>query len=70
MDWLGSASLVVGLVLFVFAITDSAHASHGWRTPYIYVTFILSILVLGAAIYIEGWVAKQPLLPFSFFKEK
>ena len=70
MDWLGSVTLILGLVLFVFAITDSAHAPHGWKTPYIYITFVLSILVLAGAFYIQGWVAEQPLLPFDFFKEK
>jgi len=68
MDWLGSATLVCGLVLFVFAIVDSAHAADGWATHYILVTFILSIFILGATFYIEGWVAEQPILPFEAFK--
>ena len=70
MDWLGSATLVVGLVLFVFAITDSSHAPQKWATWYIPVTFILGILSLGTTFYIEGWVAEQPLLPFEVFKIK
>jgi hypothetical protein len=68
MDWLGSASIIPGLILFVFAVTQSSYAPQGWKTPYIFVTFILSILTFGAAYYIEGWVAEQPLLPFTFFK--
>ena len=70
MDWLGSATIIVGLVLFVFAITESSHAPRGWSTPYIYATFVLAILILGAAFYVEGWVAEQPLLPFEVFKIK
>lgn len=70
MDWLGAAALISELVLFVFAIVDSAHAPDGWRTPYIIATFILSMLLLGATFYIEGWVAEQPLLPFEAFKIK
>jgi len=70
MDWLGSASVVCGLILVVFAITQSSHASDGWATPYIPVTLILGVLILGVAFYVEGWVAEQPLLPFEVFKIK
>jgi predicted permease len=70
MDWFGSAAVVCGLILVVFAITQSSHATNGWATPYIPVTLILGVLVLGVAFYIEGWVAEQPLLPFEVFKIK
>lgn len=68
MDWWGVATIVPGLILIVFAITDSSHAPQGWKTPYVYVTIIIGALFLGAAVYVEGWVANQPLLPFDLFK--
>jgi MFS family permease len=67
MDWPGAATIVSGLVLVVFAITESAHAEKGWRTPYILILFVLGCLLLVLAIYIEGWVAKIPLLPADIF---
>lgn len=67
MDWMGSILIVSGLVLVVYAITDSSHAPQGWRTPYIYVTLIIGSLLLMAAVYVEGWVAKAPLLPADLF---
>lgn len=70
MDWFGSVSTAAGLILVVFAITASSHAPQGWATPYILVTFILGVLTLAAAFYIEGWLAEQPLLPFEVFKIK
>ncbi|KAK3623630.1 hypothetical protein LTR56_021493 [Elasticomyces elasticus] len=70
MDWWGSLTTVVGLILLVFAITDSSHAPQGWATPYIYVTLILAAIALGAAYYVQGWVAEQPLLPFDVFRIK
>jgi MFS family permease len=70
MDYLGMATIVPGLLLVVFAITDGGHAPQGWRTPYIIVTFVLGVLFLAAAVYVEGWVASQPLLPFDLFKPK
>jgi len=70
MDWWGVATIVPALVLVTFAFTDGGHAPQGWKTPYIIVTFIIGMLFLGAAVYVEGWVAKQPLLPFDLFKPK
>lgn len=67
MDYPGAVSIICGLALTVFAITQSAPASSGWRTPYIPVCFTLGILLLCAAAYIETYVAPQPLLPASIF---
>lgn len=70
MDWLGVITIVPGLVLVVFAFTDGGQAPDGWKTPYIYVTLVLGILFLAAAVYVQGWVASQPLLPPDLFKAK
>lgn len=70
MDWLGSFTTISGLILIIYAVTDSSHASQGWATPRILVTFILGIAMLGLAFYVEGWVADQPLLPFEVFMIK
>ena len=68
MDWPGSALIVSGFILVIFAITDSSHAPQGWRTPYVYVTLVVGSLILSAAVYVEGWVVSNPLLPPSLFK--
>jgi MFS family permease len=70
MDWWGTATVVPGLVLIVFALTDGSHAPNGWATPYIIVTFVIGWILLVAFIYIEGWVAEQPLLPGDMFHVK
>jgi MFS family permease len=70
MDLWGTVTTVPALILVVFAITDGAHAPDGWSTPYVIVTFVLGVLFLGAAVYVEGWVAENPLLPFDLFKPK
>ncbi|KAI4192317.1 MAG: hypothetical protein LQ346_004362 [Caloplaca aetnensis] len=68
MDWLGAALIVSGLILVVFAITDAAGAHHGWRTPYVCGLFVLGWILLALAVYVEGYVAKNPLLPFDLFR--
>ncbi|KAF2267567.1 MFS general substrate transporter [Lojkania enalia] len=70
MDWLGTLTIVPGLILIVYAITDGSHAPNGWATPYIPITFILGWIFIAAAVYIEGWVAEQPLLPGDVFHVK
>jgi MFS family permease len=68
MDWPGAILIVGGLILFTFAIIDSAHAPQRWRTPYIYILFIVGCLLIIAAVYVESRVVSQPLLPSSIFK--
>ncbi|PVI01072.1 MFS general substrate transporter, partial [Periconia macrospinosa] len=70
MDWLGTAAIIPALVLIVFAITDGSHAPNGWATPYVPITFVVGCLFFAGFVYIEGWVAEQPLLPFDMFDVK
>lgn len=70
MDWLGAITIIPALILIVFAITDGSHAPNGWATPYVPVTFVLGWIFLGAFVYVEGWVAEQPLLPGDMFNVK
>ncbi|KAF2845612.1 MFS general substrate transporter [Plenodomus tracheiphilus IPT5] len=70
MDWWGTATVIPGLILIIFALTDGSHAPQGWATPYIPITFVIGWLFLGAFVYIEGWVAEQPLLPGDMFSVK
>ncbi|KAF5001495.1 hypothetical protein FDECE_10933 [Fusarium decemcellulare] len=67
MDWPGVATIVPGLILLVYAVTDSSHAQNGWASPQIIVTFVASACFLALAVYIEGWVVANPLVPFDLF---
>jgi len=70
MDYWGAILISVGLILVVFAIMDSSHAPNGWATPYIPTLLAVGVIILGAAVYVEGWVAEMPLLPADLFKIK
>lgn len=70
MDWLGALTTVPGLLLVVYAITDSSHAPNGWATPRICVSMAVGLAVLASAVYVEGWVASEPLVPWDVFKNR
>nr|POE62419.1 drug resistance protein [Quercus suber] len=67
MDYPGAITIMAGLTLTVFAITQSAHAPAGWKTPYIPACFALGLVFLAAAVYTEVYIATRPLLPASIF---
>ncbi|XWW96536.1 hypothetical protein V2A60_004511 [Cordyceps javanica] len=67
MDWLGAMTIVPGLVLLVYGITDSSQAPNGWASPQIIATIILSVCFLAAAVYVELRLAKNPLVPYDLF---
>lgn len=70
MDHWGVATIVPALILIVFAVTDGPYATFGWKTDYIIIALVLGVVLLGASIFIEGWIAAQPLLPGSLFRQK
>ncbi|TDZ16552.1 Efflux pump terJ [Colletotrichum orbiculare MAFF 240422] len=70
MDWWGVATIVPGLLLLVYAITDSSHAPQGWASPQILVTLLLGVAFLVGAWYVEAKVAANPLLPADLFAPK
>lgn len=68
MDWYGVFTTIPGLMLVIYAITDSSGTPQGWAAPQILVTLSLGICFLIAAIYVEGWVAEAPLIPADIFR--
>ncbi|KAF6802693.1 major facilitator superfamily transporter [Colletotrichum sojae] len=67
MDWWGTVTIVPGLSFITYALTDSAQAPNGWKSPQILVTFLLGLLCLAAGHYVENHVASSPLLPADLF---
>ena len=67
-DWLGSFSSAGGLILLVSSIISLSSVSQDMTSPSVYVPFAFGLTLLVIAIYIEGWIAQHPLLPFSVFR--
>ena len=61
-------TMIVGLILVTFALTESSHAPQGWRTPYIPTLLVVGLLSLAATAYIELRKAEQPLIPAEIFQ--
>lgn len=72
MDWAGAFTITAGLTMVAYALAAGANSynSREWATPAILAPFCTGILCLLLAIYIEGWFASCPLLPFDFFRPK
>ena len=70
MDWWGVVTIVPSVTLIVFAFTQGSNAPDGWRTPYVYVILIIGLILAGAAVYVQGWVSEQPLVPAAVFRPK
>ncbi|THU97275.1 MFS general substrate transporter [Dendrothele bispora CBS 962.96] len=60
LDWPGVASLTTGLILFVFAISESS--ASGWNSPRVIAPLVISIFAFGAFLLIER-IVKDPALP-------
>ncbi|KAK7469999.1 hypothetical protein VKT23_001434 [Stygiomarasmius scandens] len=60
LDWPGVASLTAGLILFVFAISDGS--ASGWNTARVIAPLVISIVIIGAFLFIER-IVKDPALP-------
>jgi MFS family permease len=68
MDWWGLGTLTPGILLLVFAVTQSSVAGKGWGTPYIYVSAALAVVLLAAGVYVEGYVSLSPFIPGEVLK--
>ncbi|KAF2772874.1 MFS general substrate transporter [Teratosphaeria nubilosa] len=72
MDWAGAFLITTGLILVAYALAVSTYdtSSDIAATPMFYAPFAAGVVCLLLAVWVEGWWAKTPLLPFDFFKPK
>ncbi|KAE9402344.1 MFS general substrate transporter [Gymnopus androsaceus JB14] len=64
LDWPGVFSLTIGLILFVFAVSQAS-----WKSPGIIAPLVLSIVMFGAFLLIEH-IVKDPALPSRTWTNK
>ncbi|KAI9353437.1 MFS transporter [Obelidium mucronatum] len=68
-DWLGTVLLISCVVCLLIPIQNGG-SLYAWNSPTVISLFIVGFLLLAAFIYVEGWVAKNPVLPFVLFKNR
>ncbi|KAK9476949.1 major facilitator superfamily domain-containing protein [Lipomyces japonicus] len=68
LDYVGVALSIVGLLLFVFAISDSGGAPQKWKTPYIIALLIIGFVTIVSFVLWETYGAKEPLMPMFIWK--
>lgn len=67
MDWWGVSTTIPGLMLVIYAISNTSSAPESWASPRIIAPLVIGVLFLCVAIYVEGWVAESPLIPPDIF---
>ncbi|KAI9342832.1 major facilitator superfamily domain-containing protein [Obelidium mucronatum] len=68
-DWLGTF-LLVGCVICLLIPIQGGGSQYAWDSPLVITLFIIGGILLAAFIYVEGWVAKNPVLTFELFKNR
>ena len=63
-DFMGSIVLVLALVLLLLGLNSGGNVVP-WNHPLVYVSLPLSALMLAAFVYIEAYVALEPIIPMS-----
>ncbi|KAK6441337.1 hypothetical protein LTR95_002423 [Oleoguttula sp. CCFEE 5521] len=76
MDYVGAFFITAGLILVTYALTVEPYANrfeqsrNGFTFPIVYGPLTSGTGCLLIALWVEGWYAKCPLLPFDFFKPR
>ncbi|KAJ3010587.1 UNVERIFIED_CONTAM: hypothetical protein HDU68_002075 [Siphonaria sp. JEL0065] len=68
-DWLGTFLLVSCVICLLIPIQGGG-SQYEWNSPLVITLFIVGGILLFAFIYVEGWVAKNPVLTFELFKNR
>lgn len=70
MDWSGSISFAVGLVMVAYSLASASHTEGGWANPIVLAPFLVGFALLALSIVIEAKFVACPLLPAELFKPK
>ncbi|OQO00224.1 hypothetical protein B0A48_14011 [Cryoendolithus antarcticus] len=76
MDYVGAFFITAGLILVTYALTVEPYANqfeqsrNGFTFPIVCGPLASGTGCLLVALWVEGWYAKCPILPFDFFKPR
>ncbi|KAK9461686.1 major facilitator superfamily-domain-containing protein [Lipomyces oligophaga] len=67
LDFIGVFLSLAGLILFIFALSESSSAPDGWKTPYVIALIIVGVVLIGIFIFWESR-APNPLMPLFIWR--
>lgn len=76
MDWLGACLITGGLILVAYSLAVSTYSNDNdprrstFSYPMVYGPFTAGVACLVLAVWVEGWFAVCPLMPFDFFQPR
>ncbi|KAL8671967.1 MAG: hypothetical protein Q9168_003563 [Polycauliona sp. 1 TL-2023] len=68
-DFMGAILLVSTLVVFMLGITIGGNIVP-WSNPLAWGPLPISLLLFAAFLYVEGYVAREPILPLHFLRDR
>ncbi|KAK9473641.1 major facilitator superfamily domain-containing protein [Dipodascopsis tothii] len=68
-DFLGSLTMVCGLVLFLFAVSIGG-SYQPWLSFSVIAPLVISFFFIGAFVYVELYVAAEPVIPLRLLKNR
>jgi EmrB/QacA subfamily drug resistance transporter len=68
LDLAGAFAITGGLTLFVYGIVNTD--THPWGSPDAVIPILGGVAILVVALFIEGRVASQPLVPLGIFRRR
>ena len=66
-DWAGIFLLVTSVVCLCLAVVWGG-STYEWGSGIIIALFVVAAVLGAALVYVEGWVAKDPVVPMRLFK--
>ncbi|KAI8391665.1 major facilitator superfamily domain-containing protein [Radiomyces spectabilis] len=68
-DYIGTVLVLAFATLFLLAMNFGGQA-YPWKSTAVLLPLVLSVLIIGALVYVECKIAKEPLLPPPLFKNR
>ncbi|KAK9362204.1 hypothetical protein V1504DRAFT_449831 [Lipomyces starkeyi] len=68
-DFLGSFTLVTGLCLFLVGVSIGG-SYLPWSSPFVVLPLFLSFIVLASFVYVELYIANEPVIPLGLLKNR
>ncbi|MBE3041294.1 MFS transporter, partial [Candidatus Bathyarchaeota archaeon] len=68
-DWLGSATIVGGTVMFLLGL-EFGGVSHPWTSPTVLCLIIFGLLSVALFCLIEAKIARYPIIPLHLFRDR